>query len=145
MKVFLPVALCGSAVLAAAAVVTMIPAGAQAAAGTTASASSGAAAYTACVQAHGVADFPGITVASDGRVLINVNGSGSSFDPLSAAYQAASKACASKLPSGTVLPAAPQLSRPPAPQVDVNGLGCSGSVCPKAPDIQGLTAPAAPS
>jgi hypothetical protein len=133
MRIQLPVALGGAAALVtAAAVVTLIPGGAQAA--TTAS-STGASAYTACVRAHGVADFPGVTVTSDGRVLLNTSGSGVSFDPLSAAYQAAAKDCASKLPGAAALPAAPRLSRPSAPDVALT-IDCSGSACPKAPSIQ---------
>ena len=131
MKLHLPVALSGAAVLAAAAVLTLVPgAGAQAA---TASASNGTEAFTACVRAHGVADFPGVTETSDGRVLIDGTGAGTGFDPLSAAYQTAIKDCASKLPSGTALPTAPRLSVPSAPEVAVNGAGSGWLAAPKAP------------
>jgi len=69
-----------------------------------ASLESDAEAFTECVREHGVSDFPGVTVLSDGRLQLN---SSASFDPTLAAYRAAAKACASKLPSGTSLPADP--------------------------------------
>jgi hypothetical protein len=61
-------------------------------------------AFTECVRKHGVSDFPGVTVLSDGRLQLN---SSSSFNQTSDAYRAAAKACASTLPSGTSLPADP--------------------------------------
>lgn len=61
-------------------------------------------AFTTCVREHGVSDFPGVTVSSGGTLQLN---SSSSFNPLSSAYKAAAKACASTLPAGTSLPSDP--------------------------------------
>lgn len=65
----------------------------------TADLSRDAAAFTACVRNHGVSDFPGVTVLSNGTLQLD---SSSSFSPLSAAYKAAAKACAYTLPSGAL-------------------------------------------
>jgi len=133
MRIHLPVALGGAAALVGA-VLALIP-GASAHAATTATASStGTAAFTACVRAHGVADFPGVTVTSDGRVLIDLSASGTGFDPLSAAYRAAVEACAAKLPAGDSLPVAPKLSRPSVPEITLDGTSAGLQIkAPEAP------------
>jgi hypothetical protein len=63
-----------------------------------------------------VPGFPGITISDDGRVTIDLTGSGVS--PVSGAYERAVRACSSLLPKGSALPAHP---RPPAPEPPVFG------------------------
>ncbi|BCJ39896.1 hypothetical protein GCM10010168_27550 [Actinoplanes ianthinogenes] len=90
-----------------------------------------AAAFTACVRANGVADFPGVTITADGRVRVN-----GSVSVLADDYRKAVAACRELLPSGSALPAEPELSAPSGPSL---GFTCAGT-CPKAP-----AAPARPS
>ncbi|MER6505635.1 hypothetical protein ACFYUV_12250 [Nonomuraea sp. NPDC003560] len=75
----------------------------------------GGKAFTACVRAHGLPDFPGVTVSEDG--LINLSIDGERVDALSATYGAAVRACESLLPRGARLPAAPQAPAAPAAPV----------------------------
>ncbi|MBT2229322.1 hypothetical protein [Nonomuraea sp. NEAU-A123] len=70
-------------------------------------------AFTDCVRAKGLPDFPEVVVSSDG--LINLEIKGERVDVLSAKYGAAVKACEPLLPTGTQLPVAP--SAPVAPVI----------------------------
>ena len=79
--------------------------------------------FTACMRAHGVPDFPGVTITADGALQLREGGR---IDPISAAYRDAASACADRLPAGTTLPRPPSIAAPTAPS---------------APDV---TAPAAP-
>lgn len=89
-------------------------------------------AFTTCMRSHGVSDFPGITISANGQIQLN----GGSVNPISATYQAAAKACASLLPTGSALPTAPE---PPAPDAPTLTFTCDGD-CPTPPK-----APAPPS
>ncbi|MFF4190784.1 hypothetical protein [Nonomuraea sp. NPDC001831] len=75
----------------------------------------GGKAFTACLRAHGLPGFPGVTVSADG--LINLSIGGERVDALSATYGAAVRACESLLPRGARLPAAPQAPAAPAAPV----------------------------
>jgi hypothetical protein len=55
-------------------------------------------AYSECMQSHGVPNFPDPN--SQGQILIQ-GGSGSGLDPNSPTFQAAQKACQSKMPAPT--------------------------------------------
>ena len=117
------------------------PSGAHAT-GTQASGSSGSAdAFVRCMRSHGVGDFPGVTIASDGQVSIEL--SGTLVDVVSKKYDAATRACASLLPAGTRLPSppsAPSLSRLSVPgAASVPGIPVCWDLCPDAPK-----APSAP-
>lgn len=73
-----------------------------------------AAAFTACMRANGLPDFPAVTISPDGHVHLEPSGPG--FDPFSTEYRAAVATCAPLLPAGSGLPAAPEPpSPPPAP------------------------------
>jgi len=82
-------------------------------------------AFTACMRSHGVPDFPGVTIADDGHVRLK----GGSVKPVSAAYRAAAKTCASSLPTGSELPADPA---PPALAEVRLPFTCDGD-CPAPP------------
>ncbi|MEU7827881.1 hypothetical protein [Nonomuraea sp. NPDC049129] len=62
-------------------------------------------AFTECMRAKGLPDFPEVAVSSDG--LINLDIKGERVDVLSSKYGAAVKACEPLLPSGARLPGAP--------------------------------------
>lgn len=69
------------------------------------------AAFTTCMRDHGVEDFPAATVTDDGRVVLDLDGTG--IDPWADAYRVALDACEAELPDGTRLPDDPT---PPAPE-----------------------------
>jgi hypothetical protein len=74
--------------------------------------------FTACMRAHGVPDFPGVTITADGALQLR---SGGRIDPISAAYRDAASACADRLPAGTTLPRPPSVAAPTVPGApDVN-------------------------
>jgi hypothetical protein len=77
------------------------------------------------MRSHGMPDFPGVTIAGDGRV--NLNPTGSDVNPISERYQAAAQTCAFLLPNGSALPARP---RPPSPAPPAS-LHCSGECSPR--------------
>ncbi|MEU5861043.1 hypothetical protein ABZ815_07730 [Nonomuraea sp. NPDC047529] len=78
----------------------------------------GGKAFTSCVRAHGLPDFPGVTVSEDG--LVNLSIGGERVDALSEKYGAAVKACGSLLPEGAGLPGKPQApAAPEAPRLPV--------------------------
>jgi len=87
-----------------------------------------ATAFTDCMRANGVPDFPGVTIDQDGNVHLSL--SGKSVDPISDTYRKAAQTCGHFLPSGSTLPA-----EPPTPKVDGPSLNlsCTGDYCPKAP------------
>lgn len=93
---------------------------------------------------NGVPNFPGVTVGADGTLQLVA---GSDVNPISKSYQAAAKKCASKLPSGSALPAEPSVPTPsivaPAAPASLN-IDCSGTACPDAPAIKAPAAPKAP-
>jgi hypothetical protein len=97
------------AAIACTAVVVAGQAGTAYAGGTTESNAGAAEAYTACVRAHGVPDFPGVTLTEDGRVQLKEGA-----DPLSSAYRQAAKECAGHLPDSSTLPATPAPPKGPA-------------------------------
>ncbi|MGI5125746.1 hypothetical protein ACQEVB_02910 [Pseudonocardia sp. CA-107938] len=68
--------------------------------------------FTACVRTHGVPEFPGVTVTSDGALQLK---SGGRIDPISATYRDAVAACADRLPAGTTLPRPPSIAAPTVP------------------------------
>jgi hypothetical protein len=68
-------------------------------------------AFTECVRAHGVDDFPGATIDSDGSLHLK----GGNVNVFSSAYSEAVAACADELPEGTSLPGDPSPEAPPAP------------------------------
>ncbi|MCW2917745.1 MAG: hypothetical protein JWN52_5813 [Actinomycetia bacterium] len=86
--------------------------------------------FTACMRAHGVSDFPGISISSDGQI----HRKGGSVNPISTAYKAAAKTCASRLPTGSALPTDPQLPTPTAPAFTFT---CEGD-CPTPPKVPAL-------
>jgi hypothetical protein len=120
-----------AAVVAAQAVRTTPAAGSTATTSSTSTASTssdrdrGADAFTACMRSHGVPGFPGVTIAADGHVRLK----GGSVKPVSAAYRAAARTCASSLPAGSELPADPA---PPAPAALRVPFTCDGD-CPATP------------
>lgn len=126
-----------AAVVAAQAVRTTPAAGSTAAASTTSTTSTNsdpdrdADTFTACMRSHGVPDFPGVTIAADGTVRLK----GGNVKPVSAAYRAAARTCASSLPAGSELPNDPA---PPAPDAVRLPFTCDGN-CPATPPT-----PAAP-
>ena len=85
-------------------------------------------AFTDCMRANGVTDFPGITIDQSGQVHLNL--SGSPVDPISATYRAAARTCAHLLPSGSTLPA-----QPPTPTLAAPHLSCTGADCPATPRL----------
>ena len=105
--------------------------------GNSASSGNQAEAFATCMRENGVPDFPGVTVTANGQLQLL---GGGNVNPISKTYQAAAKKCASKLPSGSTLPAEPSLRSPsvPAPLT----INCSGSGCPAAPEAP--KAPALP-
>lgn len=58
----------------------------------------GALAFSACMRRHGVTDFPDPTFSNGGVQLKVTARAGSGLDPRSATFQAAQRACNSKLP-----------------------------------------------
>ncbi|WP_433421005.1 hypothetical protein ACQP1V_09450 [Microtetraspora malaysiensis] len=89
-------------------VVLGVGVGALSSAAPSAASGDGGKAFTSCMRAHGLPDFPDVAVSADG--LINLDIKGERVDALSAKYGAAVSACEPLLPSGAVLP-----SRPHAP------------------------------
>ncbi|WP_067172972.1 hypothetical protein [Microtetraspora niveoalba] len=72
----------------------------------------GGKAFSSCMRAHDLPDFPDVAVSEDG--LINLDIRGERVDALSAKYGAAVRACESLLPSGAALPSGPHApSAPP--------------------------------
>ncbi|MEV0148689.1 MULTISPECIES: hypothetical protein [unclassified Nonomuraea] len=72
-------------------------------------------AFTACMRAHGLPDFPDTAFSSDG--LVNLEIKGEPVDALSAKYGAAVRACEPLLPHGARLPGAPAAPAAPAAPV----------------------------
>lgn len=70
-------------------------------------------AFSACMRANGVPDFPDVTISEHGRVSLDPTGSGA--DVLSAEYSGAERACASLLPEGSTLPERPRRPSPSPP------------------------------
>ncbi|NUT39816.1 MAG: hypothetical protein HOV86_07460 [Thermoactinospora sp.] len=70
-------------------------------------------AFTACMRAHGLPDFPEVTFSSDG--LVNLDIKGERVDVMSDTYGTAVEACDYLLPDGSVVPGRPQA--PPAPDL----------------------------
>lgn len=68
--------------------------------------------FVECMRAHGLPDFPDVSVSSDG--LVNFDIRGERVDADSELYGAAVQACQSLLPDGARLPDAP--AAPPAPE-----------------------------
>lgn len=86
-------------------------------------------AFTECMRANGLPDFPDVTISSNGQV--NLDRSEEGIDPFSAAYHAALETCESELPEGTHLPDEP--TAPPEPP-DSPGPPESPD-CPGPPDL----------
>jgi hypothetical protein len=93
---------------------------------TSAGQTDGAEAFTDCMRAGGVADFPGITISNNGQIQLN---GGGTINPLSKTYKAAAAKCAHLLPKGSSLPTEPQPPTPPAPTLKFT---CT-SDCPTPP------------
>jgi hypothetical protein len=70
------------------------------------------AAFVECMRAHGLPDFPEVTVSTDG--LVNLEIDGERVDAASGKYGAAVQACESLLPAGSRLPGAPGAAPAPA-------------------------------
>jgi hypothetical protein len=70
-------------------------------------------AFTACVRENGVKDFAGVTITDDGRIQLNVPGSGTNV--FSTEYRKAVAACRHLLPSGSTVPADPEPAAPSGP------------------------------
>jgi hypothetical protein len=83
-----------------------------------------ASAFTTCMRANGEPGFPGVTISSDGQVILD--GSGTDVDPLSAAYQKAVSTCRHLLPAGSTLPQEP--SAPSVPAIGLRACGPTGFV-----------------
>ncbi|MFK8844074.1 hypothetical protein [Streptomyces sp. Ac-502] len=88
-------------------------------------------AFTQCMKDNGIKDFPGITVKENGQLQLKP---GSDINPVSKAYRAAAKACASKLPSDSSLPKEPAAVTPETPAL---GFTCTED-CPAVPKAPSL-------
>ncbi|NUW43212.1 hypothetical protein [Nonomuraea rhodomycinica] len=75
----------------------------------------GGKAFTACMRAHGLPDFPDTAFSSDGLVSLEVKGE--DVDVRSATYGAAVRACEPLLPHGVRPPGAPAAPAAPAAPV----------------------------
>ncbi|WP_238782898.1 hypothetical protein [Streptomyces monomycini] len=103
----------------------------KAAAGDSAARERQAEAFTQCMKDNGIKDFPGITVKENGQLQLKP---GSDINPVSKAYRAAAKACASKLPENSSLPKEPAAVTPETPQL---GFTCTED-CPAVPKAPSL-------
>ncbi|MFH8409395.1 hypothetical protein ACH4FX_32110 [Streptomyces sp. NPDC018019] len=89
-------------------------------------------AFTQCMRENGVKNFPGITIKENGQLQLKAGGD---VNPVSKAYRAAAKTCASKLPSGSKsLPEEPTAVTPETPSL---GFTCTED-CPSAPKAPSL-------
>ncbi|KOT62987.1 MULTISPECIES: hypothetical protein [Streptomyces] len=89
-------------------------------------------AFTQCMRDNGVKDFPGITIKENGQLQLK---GGSNVNPVSKAYRAAAKTCASKLPEGSKsLPKEPTAVTPETPSL---GFTCTED-CPSTPKAPSL-------
>ncbi|GGS95396.1 hypothetical protein ACFFV7_23165 [Nonomuraea spiralis] len=98
--------------LAALVFATAAGAGGAAASNATAAPDDGGKAFTDCMRAHDLPDFPEVTVSESG--LINLSIDGERVDVLSQKYGAAVKACEPLLPAGTTFPAGPPAPAAPS-------------------------------
>lgn len=92
--------------------------------------------FTACMRGNGVPDFPSVTISPDGRVNLDLRGTG--INVFSPEYRSAARTCAGMLPTGATLPGEPDPPRPPQPPTrpTVSGSEYPGSCLPAPPSPQ---------
>jgi hypothetical protein len=92
-----------------------------------------ASAFTECMRAHGLADFPDATVVH-GLLVLDLDGA--AISPFAADYRSALAACSADLPDDVVLPTEP--TPPAAPPSPENGeLPPTPPPTPEAPPLPG--------